>query len=279
MKLTLLGTGGPRPEPDRMGPAALVECGEHRLLFDAGRGVCTQLARVGIGPEEVGPVFITHHHFDHIGSLDDVILSAWNNGGTGPFQVFGPKGTERIVDTLLNDVYAADIAFRTHEEHWLKDVRDLTQARDVGPGPVHEADGLRVIAEDVDHGHGLGMTREAWPCLGYRVEAEGKAIAISGDAVACDGLHRLAEGADILLMCCYLAEAEIVDEETEALRRHTIACSGEVGKIAAAAGVGTLVLTHFRRKSAQLMQAIKADACRDFPGLMVIGEDLTVIAV
>ena len=278
MKLTLLGTGGPRPDPDRMGPAALVEVDGQRLLFDAGRGVCTQLARLGIGPDEVNPVFITHHHYDHICALDDVLLSAWNNGGTGPFEVFGPKGTERIVGALLNDVYAADIAFRMHEEHWLKDLRELVRARDVGPGLVHEAAGLRVLAEDVDHGHGLGMARETWPCLGYRIEAEGKAIAISGDAVDCEGLRRLAEGADVLLMCCYLAAAE-VDDRTEDLCRYTIACSGEVGKIAARAGVGKLVLTHFRQKSDEMLRMVEVDARRDYAGPIVLGQDLMAIDV
>src|SRR6266478_1500933 len=37
-KVTLLGTGTPIPDPDRFGPSTLVEAGNQKLLFDAGRG-------------------------------------------------------------------------------------------------------------------------------------------------------------------------------------------------------------------------------------------------
>ncbi len=43
MRVTLLGTGSPIPEPDRFGPATLVQAGGQNLLFDAGRGVTTRL--------------------------------------------------------------------------------------------------------------------------------------------------------------------------------------------------------------------------------------------
>jgi ribonuclease BN (tRNA processing enzyme) len=39
MRITLLGTGGPRPDPARQGPATLVQVAGLRLLFDAGRGI------------------------------------------------------------------------------------------------------------------------------------------------------------------------------------------------------------------------------------------------
>jgi len=266
-----------------MGPAALVEAGGRRLLFDAGRGTCARLAQLGLGPQDAGPVFLTHHHFDHISDLGDVILSSWNNGGRGPFEIFGPVGTEAIVAALLDGVYGADIAFRLAEskrtDGALADVRRLTRVRDVGPGPVFAAGGISVVAGNVEHGHGLGLSRRAWPCLGYRIEAGGRTLAVSGDAVACEGLHRLAEDADVLLMCCYLAEAEIVDEETEIISRHILASSGRVGRIAAAAGVRTLVLTHFREKADDLLRSVEADARRDFTGTVVLGEDLMSIDI
>ena len=37
-RLTLIGSGTPVPAADRFGPATLVEAGEQKLLFDAGRG-------------------------------------------------------------------------------------------------------------------------------------------------------------------------------------------------------------------------------------------------
>lgn len=109
IKVTLLGTGGPRPDPNRQGSAVAVQIGNEIALFDAGRGVSTQLVRAGIQPQQINPIFITHHHFDHIGNLGDLILTAWNNGRSNPLSIIGPRGTSAIVDALLNAVYRADI--------------------------------------------------------------------------------------------------------------------------------------------------------------------------
>lgn len=50
MKIILLGTGGPRPDPDRQGSGLILTDGHTYLLFDAGRGVSSQLVRAGIQP-------------------------------------------------------------------------------------------------------------------------------------------------------------------------------------------------------------------------------------
>ena len=47
MKLTLLGTGGPRPDPSRHGAATVLQIEDQYLLFDAGRGAVLQLVRAG----------------------------------------------------------------------------------------------------------------------------------------------------------------------------------------------------------------------------------------
>ena len=57
MKITLLGTGGPRPDPRRHGPALVVTVGDEHLLFDAGRGVVRQLTIAGVPAAVVNPVY------------------------------------------------------------------------------------------------------------------------------------------------------------------------------------------------------------------------------
>ena len=47
-KVTLLGTGTPIPYPDRSGPSTLVEAGNQKLLFDAGRGVPVRLRQITV---------------------------------------------------------------------------------------------------------------------------------------------------------------------------------------------------------------------------------------
>ena len=70
----------------------------------------------------------------------------------------------------------------------------------------------------------------------------------------CKGIRKLAQGADMLIMCSYLAEAEINDSDTELISRHILASPSEVGKIATHAGVKKLILTHIRKKSHTLSE-------------------------
>src|SRR5262245_18258639 len=104
MKLQLLGTGSPNPLPERQGAAVLLSRGSEHLLFDAGRGVTTQLVRAGVAPHQLTAVFLTHHHYDHIGNLGDLLLTAWH-GGVSRLPLIGPPGTESILQALFEQVY------------------------------------------------------------------------------------------------------------------------------------------------------------------------------
>jgi ribonuclease Z len=280
MKLTLLGTGGPIPDPTRHGSAAMLDVGGARLLFDAGRGVVLQLVRAGIPVEQIQHVFVTHHHYDHIGDLADVVLTGWLQGRRQPLRVVGPPGTQSIVMALLEQVYERDIAFRSQGElaiDWA-----TVESADVVSGLVHDGGSYRVFAESVVHGHGLEYPeafRRRWVCLGYRVEAEGKVVAFSGDCVRCDGVQRLARDADVLVQCCYMARAELTTPYFLRLAQETIACADTVGRIAREARARKLVLTHFRPASAAMIQSIAADVARDYEGPVVLGTDLMKVDI
>ena len=278
MKITLLGTGGPRPDPARQGSSLVVNVGEEWLLFDCGRGAVTQLVRAGAPLEKLNPVFITHHHFDHISDLGDVILSTWLQGRPGALRIFGPAGAAEIVRALIDRVYAKDIRFRAEGEPAVGGWKPV-EVSETGAGLVCEGGSWKVFAEFVEHGQGLGIPDFDWVTLGYRLEAAGKTLAISGDTIPCAGLERLARGADVLVLCCYLAEAEVTDAHTERLTRHLFPSSAQAGKIAAEAGVKKLVLTHFRQKPEHLMRALEEDVRRDFDGEVILGRDLLEIEV
>jgi ribonuclease Z len=280
MKLTLLGTGGPLPDPTRHGSAAVLQIGDARLLVDAGRGVVLQLARAGIPVDTVGSVLVTHHHYDHIGDLADVILTGWLQGRRRPLRILGPPGTKAIVTALIERVYDRDIAFRSKGEHAVEWAP--VDTADVMTGLVLDGGDWRVLAEPVIHGHGLGYSPDftrRWMCLGYRVEAEGKAVAFSGDCVRCDGLERLAHGVDLLVQCCYMARSELTSPYFTRLARETIACADTAGVIARQAGVKKLVLTHFRPAAKATIEEITADVARDYDGPVVLGSDLMELTI
>jgi ribonuclease Z len=109
VKLTLLGTGSPIPDPNRAGPSTLVEAGGHQLLFDAGRGVLMRLAGAGVLPPMLRAVLLTHQHSDHVTDFNDVFTMRWAMSPTpNPLPVIGPPGTttfvERTATMLTHDI-------------------------------------------------------------------------------------------------------------------------------------------------------------------------------
>ncbi len=279
MRITLLGTGTPTLDQNRKGSSLLIEVGKEKLLFDSGRCATTQLLNAGIRPQNVNPIFITHHHFDHIGNLGELLLTMWHNERTSQIDIFGPNGTSEIVTALFGQVFKRDIAFALFNKYYEKDIRDIVIVTDIKPGLILDSDKWKIYAEYVNHGNSLGLSEKDWPCFGYRLEAEGKIIAISGDAVACEGLDNLAFGADVLIQCCYLAEDEIDNPVLKQLAEHVIATSGQVGKIATRNKVKKLVLTHIEPKSEDMMTSLIEDIKRDYDGEICLGEDLMVITL
>jgi ribonuclease Z len=272
--ITLLGTGGPRPDVARGATSLLIRAGDDAILIDAGRGVVRQLASAGVNLPAINPVLITHHHYDHIGELHDVILSSWLMGRNQPLRLFGPPETRRIVETLIHQVYDKDIEFRVHES--LNGAWQPVDCTDIMAGPVCETPHWRITAEIVDHGNRLDFPaafKQRWVCLGYRFECADGVIAFSGDTVDCPGLRRLAENADILVQCCYMARSEINTPPMQRLAEYTLASADTVGRIATEAKVGTLVLTHHRQKPDALLQQMRADVAADFAGPVLLGYD------
>ncbi len=125
MRAVLLGTGSPPPNPRRRGPATLLTLGHEQFLVDAGSGVGVQLVQAGVRPYDWPRVLITHHHSDHIIDLGHLLITRWIAGQNAPFEVWGPTGTKRQMDKLL-DYLDWDIEIRrAHMRGWRQAHRDL----------------------------------------------------------------------------------------------------------------------------------------------------------
>lgn len=269
--VTLLGTGSPIPDPERAGPATLVRAGGATVLIDAGRGVGMRLAAAGTSPAALDALLLTHLHSDHITDLNDVVTSRWVlSPGPSPLVVHGPAGTAAVVDAVLA-MLEPDIRYRlAHHD-------DLTAAPAV---EVHEhADGDRfavgpveVLARATDH-------RPVEPTLGYRLEHEGRAIAVAGDTVPCPGLDALCAGADVYVQT--VVRDDLVRTIPSARLQDILDYHSSVeqaGATAAAAGVRTLVLTHYVPPLlAGQEEEWRAQAARHFGGEIVLGPDLTTV--
>src|SRR5260370_26877097 len=101
MKVTLLGTGCPQCDPDRLGPASLVQHGSRHLLIDVGSGATRRLVSAGSGGRALDAVLLTHLHSDHVVDLFQLVISSWHQGRDRPQRVFGPPGTQLFIDGML----------------------------------------------------------------------------------------------------------------------------------------------------------------------------------
>lgn len=181
----------------------------------------------------------------------------------------------------LFEAYERDIWYRLNETELtveqLMNIRKMVQVHDVEPGLVYLADDWMVAAEYVEHGHGLGLSREEWPCLAYRITDGEDSVVITGDAVYSERLVNFAGDADLLVMCCYYAGEEIIDHDTELIAKHVLMSSVDAGKIANEAVVGKMALVHIREKPKELLESMLEDIRKDFDGEVVVGEDLLLV--
>ena len=95
-QVVLLGTGTPRPEPDRSGPATAIVVNSTAYLVDVGPGIVRRAAAAfekgipALAPDKLQTAFITHLHSDHTVGYPDLIFTTWVQGRRGPLKVYGP---------------------------------------------------------------------------------------------------------------------------------------------------------------------------------------------
>lgn len=192
IKVTLLGTGTPPPVMNRFGPSILVEAGNKKLLFDAGRGSMQRLMQTGVRWQDVQGVFFTHLHSDHVVGFPDLWLTGWLvvPGRSLPLHVWGPRGTADMV-SHIEKAFAYDVHMRESDEHAPEEgVRII--AKDIEEGVVYDEGGVKVTAFEVDH----GLVR---PAFGYRIDYANRSIVLSGDTRFSENLIRHARGVDLLI--------------------------------------------------------------------------------
>jgi len=97
MEVVLLGTGYPRPDPDRAGPSMAVIVHGKYFIVDAGRAVVLRLSALQRPIPPITAVLLTHLHSDHTSGLPDLFNSSWVMGRKQPLQLYGPRGTQEMV--------------------------------------------------------------------------------------------------------------------------------------------------------------------------------------
>lgn len=279
-QLILLGTkGGPRVGGERSNPASALLIDGVPYVIDCGQGVARQLVSAGIPLASLRHVFLTHMHSDHNLEYGPLLYSAWATGLKSKVDVWGPPTLEAMTKSFL-DYMKFDIDTRMADEGkpnlggliachefdkdggvWLQNEQvKVTAARNTHP-PIHDSFALRFDTAD-------------------------RSIVFSGDTGRSDAVAALAKGADVLVHeVMYLPGVDAMVKRVPnaaTLREHLLAShtsTEDVGRVAAAAGVKKLVLTHFvPGDDPSITDAMWLEGVRKhYSGEVVVGRDLMVI--
>jgi ribonuclease BN (tRNA processing enzyme) len=278
-RLVLLGTaGGPRPRKRRSGSAQAIVAGGKVYVIDCGDGVARQMALAGLAFRDLRHVLVTHHHSDHNVDLGALLQLAWISGLVTPVDCWGPPPIRRMIEDYLR-FQDKDIQLRISDEG-RPPLKPLIRGHDVDrDGLVFQDERVRVTAAKVPHPP-LDVA------FAYRFDTSDRSIVVSGDTRESDEVVKLAVGADVLVHEVMLAERvrELVRNlpNGEALARSIIShhtTAEQVGRVAAAARVKTLVLSHF--VPAEDPDVPDADwvapVRRHYSGRIIVGRDLMEI--
>lgn len=248
MRVTVLGSGTAIPNGDRFPAGYLVTAGGTRAMVDCGPGTLRRLAQAGCDLADLDAVLLTHYHTDHCADLAALLfaLRSPRYAGRPPLRLYGAPGLERLL-ARLQEAWP-----------WLDRALAAAQRVEVTPG-TFVVDDLTVTAIPIRH------TAQS---LGYRIAADGKTAAFSGDADECDELVDLARDADLFVCDAATPDGQKLDGHLT---------PGLAATYATRAAARHLMLTHFYPECDG--HDLLAMAAAHYRGPVTLAQDLDVYFV
>ena len=271
VQVQVLGSGGPEMEDKRASSSYLVwKDGRPRILIDSGGGSALRFGQAGAHVAQLDAVLFTHLHIDHSSDFAALIKSSYFEERGLPLPVYGPSGNESFPSTteFVADLFDSKHGMYRYLSDFLggKDGGYLLQAHDVALG-AHEirtmmsARDVSLDATPVIHG---GV-----PAIAWRVTIGGRIVVFTGDTNGNNGnLEQLAKGADL-----FIAHNAVPEGETGGARQLHMPPS-VIGRIAKAAGVRQVVLSHRMLRTLGREAETRSVIARVYPGPVAFAEDL-----
>ena len=183
LDLLFLGSGNAISKDGRAHSSFLLNGG---YLFDAGPTALQQMRKSRVDPADVRVIFISHFHADHFFGLPFLLLDYWLSDRVEDLHLVGPPGIEERTELLLA------LGFPGLPPRNRGYRRLYTEVDD---GLDGELEGIAFKAYEVKHVPALR-------CFGFSAAIAGRKLAYSGDSVICDGLLKLVDGAEVIVVDC-----------------------------------------------------------------------------
>ncbi len=271
VEITILGTAGSTPTKDRNVSSTFIAYKAEGLLFDCGEGTQRQMKKAGIPLSKITKIFITHWHGDHVIGLPGLLQSLGLSNHTEAIDIYGPIGTkerishafsafefDRRLDLRVHEVKTGVIVeakdfviecaplkhrvtcvgyvFKEHDKRKM-DVK-LLKKHNVPLGP---------LVGKLQDGHVVTVDSKKITPEMVSETVPGKKVAYVMDTVVCQGAHKLAQDADIVI-CESTYHSELTDQAHE----YSHLTAQEAAQIASQANAKRLILTHFSARYADV---------------------------
>ncbi len=286
-ELVLLGTqGGPGVTANRTQASNAVIIDGRPYLVDCGYGALKACVQAGISLGSISNVFITHLHDDHTADIAALLALKWTaTQNPGPATVHGPYGTIAMVEAAIA-FSKANVEIRRIDEGRTVDPKTIFHGRDLDAAKITEVfkdDRVTVQAVENTHFPERAKAKMDYRSFAYRFNTATRSIVFSGDTAYSESLIELARGADVFV-CEVLgtangqnANAPAQNNNTESIGRHvreTHSTPEDVGKMAVAAKVKTVVLSHqVGGGRGGNNDSLTADLKKVFSGEVIVGAD------
>lgn len=185
VEFIVLGAGDAFGSGGRNQPAFLVNFSSWSFLLDCGATTLVALKRLGLDPDVIEAILLSHFHGDHTAGIPFLFLEyQFLTGRQRPLMIAGPPGIEERVEGLWQFMYKE--AGHTMERRFPVQYLELSPKRWARIGPVE------VLPVEVVH-----HRREV--AYGYKVKAAGKVLGYTGDTEWTDELIELSDGCDLFI--------------------------------------------------------------------------------
>lgn len=195
MRLQFVGCGDAFGSGGRFNTCFHLTGERTNLLIDCGASSLVALKQLGIDRNAISTIVVTHFHADHFGGVPFFMLDAqFFSKRRSPLTIVGPTGLEgwyeRVMETAFPGSSQASQKFDLH-------------LVEIAAGETVSVNETTVRAFQALHGPPGG------PYLAVRIEAEGKAIAYTGDTEWTPDLIAAGKEADLFIAEAYFRDKSI----------------------------------------------------------------------
>ncbi len=277
------------PNPNRSQPANLLSNGAESYLIDCGDSAAERMIAAGASFQSLRGIFLTHHHFDHIGGLFAVLGLRFQLKTPGELTIYGPPGTKELVTALLAAMEPSAAArYGVPGEVYVSpaqniEVIEMTDNSQVKVGSVTVS---AVVNSHYSFTPG-GAEYAKSQSLAYRFDLPDRAILFTGDTGPSAAVEKLATHVDLLVaemidlpntlamvtkFSTNLPPQVRVQIEEHLKTQHLVPV--EIGKLAQQSKVGAVIVSHLVGVQESESASYVAGIAKSYAGPIIIAKDL-----